>query len=311
MANSNNNQTDEFVRLLAKNDYQGNFSDKPSNIDEIIFRDEDGELKVLKDGQIVDLEKKSGQPAAAQTRPADNPPAAKPVVIPPAAKQLDLEPVAEEIVKKANLNLADQQAQKRLKNIILLRLKDVRDQMETREILLASPSTGGMGFDTISAQNILRLAGKHLDQLDNKLRRESETIDEVDQAQEASAKEVFEPAAFSGVQEVEFTPKLVGPLEEIRLLNLDDFHKFSPDPAAAAERILEKINSLEQESFAKKIAAIKAWRQSELFRIYLKIGQQSLESNQPVSSVIAEAANPLLTEKEFNVISRLNSSLNV
>jgi hypothetical protein len=114
------------------------------------------------------------------------------------------------------------------------------------------------------------------------------------------------------LQDVKAAPKLVGPLEELRNLNLVDFRRLAANPRLATAKIGEQINLLEQDSFAKRLAGIKAWRTSELYRLYLTIGQQSIKVGRLIKEVISERQKnnqPTLTEAEFEAIMDLNKSL--
>ncbi|HEX9679688.1 MAG TPA: hypothetical protein VGA08_03650 [Candidatus Saccharimonadales bacterium] len=114
------------------------------------------------------------------------------------------------------------------------------------------------------------------------------------------------------IQDVKFRPRLTGPAEELRSLTLEDFRHLAPEPLAAAEKILEKIDLLEQDSFAKRVEGIKAWKESSLNRLYLKLGDQSMESKKSIAELIAQSpttAQPTLTSEEFDAIMDLNSSL--
>lgn len=114
------------------------------------------------------------------------------------------------------------------------------------------------------------------------------------------------------IQDVRTGPKLVGPLEELKNLNLVDFRRLSNNPAVASDKIKEQIDLLEHDSFSKRLAGIKAWRNSELYRLYLDIGRQSILAGRLVKDIIAErqtANQQTLTSAEFEAIMDLNKSL--
>ena len=127
---------------------------------------------------------------------------------------------------------------------------------------------------------------------------------------------VRRPISFRGsrpkIQDIKIAPKLIGPLEELRSLNLIDFRRLSPNPQEAAQKIKQKIENLASESFAKRMAGIKAWQASQLYRLYLIIGQQSIQRNKLVREIIDERqqrGEPILTLAEFESIMDLNKSL--
>lgn len=108
--------------------------------------------------------------------------------------------------------------------------------------------------------------------------------------------------------------KLIGPIEELKKMTLDDFRKLSSKPSEAALKIKSKINLLASEDISKKIAGINAWKQSEVLKIYFEILKESIMNGKPVSQVISEKTaqnQPVLTEDEFKVIVELNRELKI
>jgi len=106
--------------------------------------------------------------------------------------------------------------------------------------------------------------------------------------------------------------KLVGPIEELASFDLESFRRLSERPKEAVNKIKSKIDLLEDESFEKRAQGIQAWRSSEVYKNYLALGQESLESNRPVSQIISEKQSqnqPTLTFEEFEAIADLNEEL--
>ncbi|MFH1225727.1 MAG: hypothetical protein V1684_00365 [bacterium] len=318
------------------------------------------------------------------------------------AHQMNWPELAEEVVKQANLGLTDEVLIKRLKNIILLNLRDIRDVLETKDVLMRPVKVGGLGLDENKAEEVLALIKNKGQALPEKFkelankraqteaeliesaekkkmeefqRRQSELAEHIrvnaeitkqklatrlaePQARQAKldvshelappapalfkqptarpfVRPVSQPIApparkempvrppqpippiggFSPkprLQDVRTAPKLVGPLEELKNLNLVDFRRLSNNPMAAADKIKEQIDLLERDSFAKRLAGIKAWRNSGLYRLYLDIGRQGIITGRLVKDIIAErqtASQPTLTEAEFEAIMDLNKSL--
>lgn len=62
-----------------------------------------------------------------------------------------------EIITQFNYQPADEVITKRLENIVLARVKDIRDDLETREILLKGKKVGGMEFTDAQADDLLNL----------------------------------------------------------------------------------------------------------------------------------------------------------
>lgn len=88
-------------------------------------------------------------------------------------------------------------------------------------------------------------------------------------------------------------PKVMGPLEELQFLDLLNFRRLGKTPAEITGKIFAKIKLLEAEGYDKMILGVRAWRQSPVNRLYLKMGQ--------------EAINKGMTIKEFSEISEKNN----
>jgi hypothetical protein len=113
------------------------------------------------------------------------------------------------------------------------------------------------------------------------------------------------------VSDVKFTPKLVGPVEELRSLKIDDFRRLSKDPKEATLKINDKIDLLQEQSFETKTAGIKAWQESEVNKMYLELLKQSLEGR-PVVEIIKDKQSKnesVLSKPEFDAIMALNRKL--
>ncbi len=110
--------------------------------EEILFKDVDGKLKVLRGETVVPW-----QPPVRPPPPAVPPEgfrrAASPVAIAPSP----LDPVVDETVAALQLAFADPALSRRLRSVVLSRFKDVRDSIEIREVLRRAPAAGGLGLD--------------------------------------------------------------------------------------------------------------------------------------------------------------------
>lgn len=123
------------------------------------------------------------------------------------------------------------------------------------------------------------------------------------------------PSTASGkvkMEDVKYVPKLTGPIDELKEMDLVNFRRLNVDPDLAAKKIIEKIKFLEENSFAERLKGIKAWRVSPVNKYYLKVGQTSINDNKDINTVIEEfktRGEEILTNKEFSAIMRLNKDL--
>ncbi|HTM69017.1 MAG TPA: hypothetical protein VL426_07030 [Candidatus Binatia bacterium] len=119
------------------------------------------------------------------------------------------------------------------------------------------------------------------------------------------------PQAQPVMSDVKFSPKLTGPVEELRSMTIKDFRRLSKDPREATLKLKDKIDLLEEQSFDVKTQGIRAWQDSEVNKLYLDILRKSLEGK-PVTEVIAELeskAAPYLSKAEFDSVMELNRKL--
>ncbi len=113
------------------------------------------------------------------------------------------------------------------------------------------------------------------------------------------------------MRDVDYRPKLTGPVEELAKMTLADFRRLARDPGEATKRILDKIRLMEEEDYARRAAAIAAWRTSEPVRTYLTLTRTMLEKGSSLAETIAGqgAAPDALTLQEYNAIMELQNSL--
>jgi len=114
------------------------------------------------------------------------------------------------------------------------------------------------------------------------------------------------------IEDVKYVPRVMGPLDEIRHMDLINFRRLDKNPLKSADKIKSKINLLEEENYGKKLEGVKLWRLSPINKLYLEIGRLSIGENKPVDVIIEErkmAGADYLTVDEFKVIMDLNKSL--
>jgi hypothetical protein len=87
----------------------------------------------------------------------------------------------------------------------------------------------------------------------------------------------------------------------------------SPDPRVACEKIRQQLDLLaEEDSLTKRLEGLKNFHQSDLFQLYLKMGQDSLGQKKSIEEIISEwqaTGRPVLKKDEFEAIMELNNRL--
>jgi len=124
--------------------------------------------------------------------------------------------------------------------------------------------------------------------------------------------ENLSPSQKVKIEDVKYVPRVMGPLDEIKYMDLINFRRLDKDPLKSADKIKSKINLLEEEAYGKKLEGIKLWRLSPINKLYLEIGRLSIGENKPVDVIIEErkmAGSDYLTTDEFKTIMDLNKSL--
>lgn len=120
------------------------------------------------------------------------------------------------------------------------------------------------------------------------------------------------PLGTPSMQEVAFTKRLMGPVDELRALTITDFHRLSKDPVQAAAKIRDKVSLLEEEGYHKKVEAIQAWRASPLNQMYVALTREAVLVGIPVAELLMEKRKKgevTLEDTELKAIMQLNADL--
>ncbi|MFA6553423.1 MAG: hypothetical protein WCT27_03270 [Patescibacteria group bacterium] len=312
---------------------------------------------------------------------------------------LSVEEIVNKVIGDFRLSFSDDVMQKRFSKVIESRLRDLRDSVETKEVLTRSKKIGGLEILPDQAERILSFVDKHISekpnikpiepvaaskpnrdippafiprpqpkkpplteippkpitadedmgQLAEEIKKEMQVpvpspkiipSNPVASAVEQKPRPVMPsaPAPVSTpemytrpademprivqvrmpeqerpqVNDIRQPAKVMGPVEELADIDLDEFRRQGTNPTEAADRILEKIDLLEHDSWTMKIEAIKAWRRSSANQLYIQIGRESMDTNQSVAEVIRKRMQnnqSYLLLDEFLAINSLNSRL--
>lgn len=114
------------------------------------------------------------------------------------------------------------------------------------------------------------------------------------------------------ITEVKKRPIIFGPVEELSSFSLADFRRLAAVPAERVNKIIEKIETLTEDSLTRKTEGIRAWRHSEVHQLYLQLGAESIKREMPIDQLIGEKLNnneETLTLAEFEAINELSQRL--
>ncbi len=235
-----------------------------------------------------------------------------------------IEDKAVEIISHAGLG-QEAIANKQLKNIIISRIRDVRSLAETKEALKELNKKNNISTDDDWINVLMVLIEKDRDRVAemirtgnipkkdkleinkiNLVKTNSKPINKMmDIKYNASSDEI-------GNRKKAIKNMVMGPVDEIRNISLADFRKLAKTPAEAADKIYQQISLLEDESLIKRAQGVIAWRESEIYKVYLKIGATSMSQKKTIEQVIREfreKGEPYLAPEEFNVVADLNRKL--
>lgn len=114
------------------------------------------------------------------------------------------------------------------------------------------------------------------------------------------------------MDDVRTAPRVMGPIEELRFLDLANFRRLGASPAESTAKIFSKIKLLEKSGYDRMTAGIAAWRQSEVNRLYLIMCRESAFKAKPILEIIEQLkanGKNYLTVEEIDAIMLLNAKL--
>lgn len=260
-------------------------------------------------------------------------------------KQYSLKKITDKIIEANAINLV-QQLESKFNSLIFSFLKHTRTKFDLEEVFNNRIINSGLGFDKDKTNKILNILSeirgkieesggdilndinaKSLSELSKKDSdlKTTEHLSNLDPRQSIQIKPVNSDIPFvnrtvdapsspykTKLSDVKQKPRVVSPVEELGEINITIFRRLSSNPLEAAQRIMDNINSFGHESILKKAMAVKNWRKSEVYRIYLALGRESIDKNLPINKIIEQkivAKEKTLTMEEFKAISDINKKV--
>ncbi len=266
----------------------------------------------------------------------------------PQVKKLDDDMLKKEALALAQKSLkgSSDKMINRLALIIFTFWKDLKDYLRTKEALMRKKELGGLELSEEKANQILdEAAAKKQEFLSGKTPQLSDRTDKEDtikpppeagynnvqnssdikkdlqdKLKDSSERlftevkprvntQIASDIKVSDTAHKFHQDRLVGPIEELELIDLDTFRKLGKTPEDAAKRIKQKIEILGDESIEQMAKGIAAFKRSPLYKMYLKIGHIGIEKHKPIADVIKEKLAGDMTLEEFNAISDLSKSI--
>jgi len=253
-----------------------------------------------------------------------------------------LQKQAQDLVKKSGVTFASGEAQQRVIKVLVSHLKGVRKPFETKQSLMKSPADGGVGLGQDEADKILAAAGVKTQMpqipkeqmpkpapessfakaMDDKKKKASimpmgqdlsapAAMPKEVKAQESKPKAPLPPVQTQKPQIMDVQkPKMptVGLAGELSY-SLADWRRVSVNPQDRIKKIENQLGVLEEESFPMRLRGLKAWRDSEVMKLYLDAGKESLEKGQPLEQLLGQGSASELTWEEWQAIAELNQRI--
>ncbi len=257
------------------------------------------------------------------------------------AKKYSLSKIVEKISNNYNLNLAPQ-LESRFKNIILSFLKHTRTKIDVLSFFQNSIDNSGLNLSPDLSRKLIDLLTNIQEKIDqvggviiNDIKEKKEISKNIGQVENLANKDPRQAIKIEKrdsyiptmqryytvnnkinnkpkILDVRKKGKVIGPVEELSEITLNTFRKISRNPLEAIQKIIDKIDALEKDSYLKKAAAINNWRQSEIYQIYLSMGRESMENDISIDKIVEKrtlAKDKVLSKEEFSAITDLNKKL--
>ncbi len=250
-------------------------------------------------------------------------------------KKYSITKIIQKLIENNNLNFVAE-LEKKFSSIVLSFLKHTREKLDVFKIFKTPINQMGMGLDETTANRLVgtlvsirekieEVQGIILDDIvaEKKQVDQKPSLSNLDPRQKVELRSETPRIPFverinnpnkTKISDVNIKRKnsVISPVEELGEVSLTIFRRLSNNPIEAAQRIINKIYSFEKESFIKRAMAVKYWRQSEVYKLYLEIGRSSMEKNIPIEKIIETrilANEKTLTNEEFRAISDLNKKI--
>ncbi len=170
-------------------------------------------------------------------------------------------------------------------------------------------ASSSLPFDSASLRSGTNITRNDTSQKLDELIQQSAANDSVDLS--ALATGGADLAASRKMHDVIARPLTMGPLEELRTLDVTDFRRLATKAGAAVDKIKQKLELLRDDGVDRYAAGIKAWRGSPLYFLYVDMVQEGLVEGRALEDIAASDTNDpeRLSGEELKSIVELNKSL--
>jgi len=245
--------------------------------------------------------------------------------------------LAGEMINQLAFSL-NESATKRFAGIIVSNLIGVRDNIDTRLALTKPMLRGGLGLTEAQAENAIQLMIKAKPEinkrLENYIKAKEEALRQKQEQDKIFRQQPSQPQPAVLKSELPVTPKtpteayvpafnkertkladvqpvyrLISPVDELRSIDLNVFHRLADTTDGRKQKIRQKIDLLGDEGLTKMLQGIGAFKESPLYQLYLRTGALSFSKKISVAQVaeLLQSQNDIfLTLEEFEAIADLS-----
>lgn len=238
----------------------------------------------------------------------------------------------ESLLSGVNLSALQPEQKQKLRKAIQIYQQGVRSKIDTYLQLQRPVDEGGFGLSETVADEIMSrikidatkskyptlaprestISSDRAVKFTNAIKTQTDLQEKVELETPTKEEIVNPPKTGRLVTDVKSYPKVVGPIEELRILTTKDFRRFDSNPDKALQVVERKLNLLKEDSYEDYVKGVAAWRQSPLYQSYIKLVEDSLHSGRAISETVAAAKQTdlhNLSWTEFVAIRQFNSTL--
>lgn len=114
------------------------------------------------------------------------------------------------------------------------------------------------------------------------------------------------------MEDVKLKPKVMGPLEELRYMDLINFRRLGNNSEEITKKIIMKIKLLEKDGYDRMVQGVQAWRQSPVNKTYVRLMQEAVHRGVTLDIILKEKESEKkesLNKEEIAAIVEMNSKL--
>ena len=203
--------------------------------------------------------------------------------------------------KEEKAQAIEQHAQKE-EQVLSKRYISLTGKMPTERVLPVSPPMSRTSAAISAQHELLQREGK----ID--VAKVRSVVEQAKQQRPVTPQSSVRPS----MQEVTFTKRLSGPLDELRALTLVDFRRLSRDPIQASTKVKDKVDLMEEQGYDKKVEAVAAWRSSPVNQLYVQLTREAVLKGISVKDLLfqkRERKEEIFSDEELKALMQLNADL--